>query len=74
MKQTVTRIEAIYDRDHGQQNEGWYIRLTLHDGQKRDVPLDGGRLRPSVRRVRNAAREEARSWGWEIASDVQVRA
>jgi hypothetical protein len=70
--QTVTKIEAIYDRDHGRENEGWYIRLHLSDGQERDAPQDWTRRTPSVRRVRAAAREEAMSWGFVVPRGVPV--
>jgi hypothetical protein len=70
--QTVTKIEAIFDRDHGRENEGWYIRLSLSDGQERDAPQDWTRRKPSVRRVRAAAREEALSWGLQVPRGVAV--
>lgn len=70
--QSVTKIEAIFDRDHGRENEGWYIRLTLDDGQERDAPQDWTRRTPSTRRVLAAAREEAMTWGFAVPVGVPV--
>ena len=33
---TVTAIEAIWDRDHGTRNEGWYLRVRYADSGDED--------------------------------------
>ncbi len=70
--QTVTGIKAIYDRDHGTTNEGWYIRLTLDDGQERDAPQDWSKRVPSIRRVRAAGKDEGIAWGFKVPRGVRV--
>lgn len=32
--------EIIWDRDHGTENEGYYVRLRRSDGQEEDNVLD----------------------------------
>jgi len=32
--------EIIWDRDHGPENEGYYVRLHRADGQLEDIQLD----------------------------------
>jgi hypothetical protein len=33
---TVTVIQAIWDRDHGTRNEGWYLRVRYENGEEQD--------------------------------------
>lgn len=53
-------IQAIYDKDHGRANEGWYVRVN--DGtQERDIPFEARRNSSDKTIRRNAlraAREE----------------
>jgi hypothetical protein len=69
---TVTRVEAIFDTEHGKANEGWYIRLHLSDGQERDAAQNWTRRTPSVQRVRKAARAEAAAWGFRMPRGIPV--
>lgn len=32
----VTAVQAIWDRDHGTRNEGWYLRVRYEDGAEQD--------------------------------------
>ena len=73
MTQTATKIEAIFDQDHGKQNEGWYARVQLSDGQERDIPFDARQScgdATLTRKARAAARED----GWSVSRtcDVQI--
>jgi len=73
-KQTVFRIEAIWDKDHGTVNEGWYARVHLSDGQERDLPFAGGQSISSVsvtQRARRAAREDG--WYEPRYPDVSIK-
>lgn len=36
----ITKIEVVWDDDHGIENEGWYTRTTYSDGQQEDRPVD----------------------------------
>ncbi len=36
---TYTSIEIIYDRDHGTQNEGWYVRDCAVGEQETDTQI-----------------------------------
>jgi hypothetical protein len=38
--QQITKIEIIWDDDHGDENLGWYTRTTYADGQQEDEPVD----------------------------------
>lgn len=35
-KRTVTAIQAIWDHDHGTENEGWYLRVRYEDSGDED--------------------------------------
>ena len=70
-KTSVTKIEIIWDRDHGIQNEGWYCRISLSDGQERDQSLDGSH-RAGLRSLLPQARAEAKAWGLRIPRGVPV--
>ena len=35
----ITKIEIIFDRDHGRENYGWYVRETDENGQEKDQPV-----------------------------------
>lgn len=67
----ATKIEAIYDRNHGKAREGWYIRVYLEDGRERDVPRDGKR-RPGARRIRAEAADDGLTMGYTIPADTPV--
>jgi hypothetical protein len=69
---TVTKVEAIFDTDHGKACEGWYIRLHLSDGQERDAAQTWNRRTPSIRRVRSAAKDEATMWGFKMPRGIPV--
>lgn len=71
IKPTVVKAEAIWDRDHGSANEGWFIRLTLSNGQERDNSFEA-RRDIGVRRARKEARSEANAWGWKMPSGTPV--
>jgi len=36
---TYTKLEIIFDRDHGKQNYGWYARERQEDGSQCDTAL-----------------------------------
>lgn len=40
MTQTYSKIEIIFDRDHGTENYGWYARSTYAEGQQEDTRID----------------------------------
>lgn len=40
MTRTITKIEVIWDDDHGTENLGWYTRTHYSDGQQEDQPVD----------------------------------
>jgi hypothetical protein len=71
MENTITKIEIIWDRDHGTQNEGWYWRATREDGQERDQPLDGD-IDADHDELIADARFEIEAEGYAIAVDATV--
>jgi hypothetical protein len=40
MAREITKIEVIWDDDHGVENLGWYTRTRYSDGQEEDQPID----------------------------------
>ena len=60
---TATKIEVIYDRDHGLDNYGWYVRFRAADGEEIDSPaFIQARCDAGQRRLRKMVREQAK---WE---------
>jgi hypothetical protein len=71
-KQTVTNARVIWDTDHGAENQGWYVRFSLDDGQERDVPFEA-RRDIGLDRARKQARLEARNEGFHMPNGTPVQ-
>ncbi len=55
--ENIVKIEAIFDRDHGTRNEGWYLRTRDTDGQELDDASFGSDLDENTKEseIRSAA-------------------
>jgi hypothetical protein len=61
----VTKIRAI-------NAGGWFIRVSLSDGQERDIPLLNHRRAPSARRARAEAADDGLMWHYTVPRGVPV--
>ena len=66
---SVTKAEVIWD--HSMDNQGWYVRLYLSNGQQRDNSFTA-RRDIGIARARKEARKEARAWGWHMPPGTPV--
>ncbi len=64
MTPTYSKIEIIFDRDHGTENYGWYARSTDADGQQEDT-----RIAESWGEDAAASESDIREWAMQYFCD-----
>jgi hypothetical protein len=70
-RQAVISASVIFDRDHGTENEGWYVRLHLDDGQEVDCQIDQDD-EMDAESAREHVESEASGWGFACPAGIDV--